>query len=74
MMKISFFLESSLDFSDPDILEEIFSRAEDSIPGITQRWKGAVCGDSEDLPDAVKDEAIHVLLASTKIKQQERDK
>ena len=68
------FLESSLDFSDPGILEEIFSRAELLHPGITQHWKDAVCGDSEDLPDTVKEEAIHVLLMPAKIKQQKRDK
>lgn len=53
--------EASLDFNDEEVLEEIFSRAEDILPGITQRWKDAVCNDSPELPDTVKDEALRII-------------
>ena len=53
--------ESSLDYKDPDLLQEIFSRAEEYEPGITEAYLAAVRNDSSELPDSVFDRAVRYL-------------
>lgn len=57
------FLANSYDFDDDSlILEEIFNRADARLPGLKQRWQNAVCGDSDELPDDIMEEAVRVIM------------
>lgn len=49
--------EDALDYKDPDLLAEIFRRAEEHEPGITAAYEAAVTGDSPALPDVVFNQA-----------------
>lgn len=50
-------LEDSLDYRNPDLWDEIFRRAEDFEPGITDALYQADRGDSSEDSDAIFDRA-----------------
>lgn len=52
--------ERELDFRDPDILEEIFRRAEEIEPGITEQYISSFASCTLD-SDAIFDRAISYL-------------
>lgn len=54
-------LENSLDYRDPDVIEEIMSRAEEIREGITERYLDSF-SKTGALPDEVFSEAVSLLI------------